>query len=96
MLMMLEMPPRLEGKGPTLATVVEVGRILERAREEGPISLAEVGRRMAAKRVRHAAIRTSVDFLKQLGFVMEGSKGVHWTFNRDRKFWAAARRARPL
>jgi hypothetical protein len=94
--MMLEMPPRSAGKGPTMATLVEVSHILERARAEGPISLAEVGRRMAAKRVRHSAIRMSVDLLKQMGFVMEGSKGVHWTFNRDPKFWAAARRARPL
>jgi hypothetical protein len=94
--MMLEMPRPTAGKGPTLATVVEVGKILEGARGEGPISLAEIGRRMSAKRVRHSAIRTSVDFLKQLGFVMEGTKGVHWTFNRDRRFWAAARRARPL
>jgi hypothetical protein len=94
--MLLELPESVEGNGPTLATLVSIGRILESSQDEGPISLAEVARRMSAKRVRHATIRASVDFLKQLGFVTEGSKGVLWTLNRDRKLWSTARRARRL
>jgi len=94
--MLLEVPKSVEGTGPTLSTLVEVGRIVESAQREGPISLAEIARRMNAKRVRHSTIRGSVDFLEQLGFVMKGSKGVLWTLNRDRKFWSTARRARKL
>jgi hypothetical protein len=94
--MVLEMPLRAGENGPTLSTLIEVANILQKAREEGPISLAEVGRRMSAKRVRHSSIRASVDLLEQLGHVMSGSKGVHWTENRDPRFWAAAKRARPL
>ncbi len=49
------------------------------ASDEGPVSLAEVGRRLPAKRVRHETVRACVDELKLLGFVSEGSKGVMWT-----------------
>ncbi len=94
--MQLELPPSAEGRGPTMATVVEVGRILEAAKEEAPLSLAEIGRRMPAKRVRHSAIRATVDFLAQLGFVTLGSKGAQWTHTRDERFWKAAREGVPL
>jgi hypothetical protein len=58
-----------------------VARLLETAagRDEPPLSLAEVGRRLPAKRVRHGTVRACVDELKLLGFVTEGSKGVLWT-----------------
>lgn len=75
---------------------MEVGRILEKARHEPPLSLAEVARRMEAKRVRHATVRAAVDFLAQLGFVTRGSKGAQWTHTRDRAFWWAARKGRSL
>jgi hypothetical protein len=94
--MFMRLPDTVEGNGPTLATLVEVGRILEAAKHEAPLSLAEVGRRMEAKRVRHATIRASVDFLVQLGFVTHGSKGAQWTHTRDRTFWWAARKGRSL
>ena len=90
------MPESVEGNGPTMATIVEIGRIVERARREPPISLAEIGRRMRAKRVRHSTIRACVDFLENLGFVTVGSKGVEWTHSRDRRFWMAARESVPL
>lgn len=66
---------------PRLATVHEVARILQAAakRDEGPISLAEIGRRLPAKRVRHETVRACVDELKLLGFATQGSKGVLWT-----------------
>lgn len=94
--MFMRLPDTVEGNGPTLATLVEVGRILEQARREPPLSLAEVARRMAAKRVRHATVRAAVDFLTQLGFVTRGSKGVQWTHTRDPAFWWAARKGRSL
>ncbi len=90
--MLLELPESLEGNGPTLVTLVEVGQILEAAKHEAPLSLAEIGRRMEAKRVRHSTLRASVDFFARLGLVTVGSKGVLWTHTRDARFWAAARR----
>ncbi|MFQ5838321.1 MAG: hypothetical protein ACE5HJ_06010 [Thermoplasmata archaeon] len=75
-----------------MATLVEVGRILEAAKHEPPLTLAEIGRRMRAKRVRHSTLRATVDFLGQLGFVTAGSKGVQWTHTRDARFWSAARK----
>jgi len=94
--MLLELPKSVEGNGPTLATLVEVGHILEAAQHEPPLSLAEIGRRMEAKRVRHSTLRASVDFLERLGLVTVGSKGVLWTHTRDAAFWAAASRGASL
>ncbi len=74
-----------------MATVVEIGQILEEARGEPPLSLAEIGRRMEAKRVRHSTLRATVDFLAQMGFVTLGSQGAQWTHTRDERFWKAAR-----
>ena len=91
-MMLLELSESVEGNGPTLATLVEVGQILEAAKHEPPLSLAEIGRRMEAKRVRHSTLRASVDFLARLGFVTRGSKGVLWTHARDARFWDAARK----
>jgi hypothetical protein len=70
------MPKRIEGRGPTLATVNEVERILRRA--DGPLSLNEIKRRMRAKAVQHSAVRATVDHLGRYGLVVEGSKGVMW------------------
>lgn len=75
-------PPRTEATpSPRLATVHAVARVLKEAAraDEGPLSLAEIGRRLPAKRVRHETVRACVDELKLLGFVTEGSKGVMWT-----------------
>lgn len=77
-------PPAKEADpSPRLVTVHAVARILREAakKDEGPVSLAEVGRRLPAKRVRHETVRASVDELKLLGFVTEGSKGVLWTLS---------------
>lgn len=79
-----------------MATLVEVGRILEKAQEEPPLSLAEIGRRMSAKRVRHETLRGSVDFLARLGFVTIGSKGVQWTHVADEAFWRATKKGKRL
>ncbi len=79
-------PPKLEGRGPTLATLHEIERILREA--DGPLSLNEVKRRMAARAVRHAMVRQAVDEFKRLGFVVEGSKGVLWVLNLSPKIWA--------
>lgn len=94
--MLLELPASVEGNGPTMATLVEVGQILEAARGEPPLSLAEIGRRMTAKQVRHGAIRASVDFLAQLGFVTADRNGVLWTYVTDPRTWKSVGRGRRL
>jgi hypothetical protein len=69
-------PPKIEGRGPTLATVYEVESILRKAGE--PISINEIKRRMRAKSVQHSAVRMAIDHLGRFGVVAEGSKGVLW------------------
>lgn len=79
--MPLVMPPELEGRGPTLSTLHEIERILRQA--DVAISVNEIKRRMRAKAVRHDAVRMAIDEFKRLGFVVEGSKGVLWTYDPD-------------
>lgn len=94
--MLMDIPSSVKGAGPRLATLMEVGRILEDAQDEAPLSLAEIGRRMRAKRVRHETLRASVDFLAQIGLVTKGSQGAQWTHAADETFWKAARKGRSL
>lgn len=94
--MLMELPRSVKGTGPRMATVVEVGRILESAQDEPPLSLAEIGRRMRAKRVRHGTLRATVDFLDKLGFVTLGSQGAQWTYRGDEAFWRAAKNSTSL
>lgn len=74
-------PPEEASPSPRLSTVHAVAGLLKEAAaaDEDPLSLAEIGRRLPAKRVRHETVRACVDELKLLGFVSEGSKGVMWT-----------------
>jgi hypothetical protein len=75
-------PPAKEASpSPRMSTVHAVAALLKDAanNDEDPLSLAEIGRRLPAKRVRHETIRACIDELKLLGFVTEGSKGVMWT-----------------
>lgn len=64
-----------------MSTVHAVAAILKEAAQsdEHPLSLAEIGGRLPAKRVRHGTVRACVDELKLLGFATEGRKGVMWT-----------------
>ena len=82
----LPMPPKLEGRGPTLSTIHAIERILRDA--EGPLSLNEIKRRMSAKAARHSMVRQAVDEFKRLGFVVEGAKGVVWVLNLSPKMWS--------
>lgn len=79
---LMEYPPDREAQpSPTLRTVHAVARVLKEAHraDDGPISFAEIGRRLPAKRVRHATVRACIDELDRLGFVTEGPEGVEWT-----------------
>ncbi|MEE9490019.1 MAG: hypothetical protein V3V91_06225 [Thermoplasmata archaeon] len=42
---------------------------------------------MRAKAVRHGTVRQAIEEFKRLGFVVEGSKGVLWTFNLSPELW---------
>ena len=84
-------PEPTEGPSPRLRTVHRIERILREAaaRDEGPLSLAEIGRRMEAKSVRHATVRACVDELKRFHLVTEDPKrGVMWTLHEDPTFWS--------
>jgi hypothetical protein len=85
----LPLPPKIDGRGPTLATIYEVEGILREA--DGPISLNEIKRRMSAKTVRHKTVRQVINEFRRLGFVVEGSKGVVWTLNLSPKLWTKGR-----
>ena len=85
----LPLPPKIVGRGPTLATMHEIERILREA--DGPISLNEIKRRMSAKAVRHQTVRQATNEFRRLGFVAEGSKGVVWVLNPSPKLWGKGR-----
>ena len=70
------MPPRIEGRGPTLATINEAEAILRKA--GAPLTVNELKRRMHAKSVQHSAVRMAINHLDRLGLVITGSKGVMW------------------
>ena len=83
-------PKEIEGPSPLLRTLHELEAVLRRAAadDEGPLSLAEIARRMHAKSVRHATIRACVDELTRLHLVTEDARrGVMWTLHEDPKFW---------
>lgn len=87
-------PKEIEGSSPLLRTLHEVEILLRKAvgEDEGPLSLAEIERRMHAKSVRHATIRACVDELKRLHLVTEDPRrGVMWTLHEDPKFWSRKR-----
>jgi hypothetical protein len=88
----ISLPPKIEGRGPTLSTIHEVEHILRVA--EGPLSLNEVKRRMSAKAVRHRTVRQVIDEFCRLGFVIEGSKGIIWTLNLSPRLWGEGRSVR--
>lgn len=76
--MRLEVPEPPIDANPRLSTLLEVEAILVEnlLHWEGPLSFAEIGRRMHAKRVRPAVIRACVQELARQGRVVIGSKGV--------------------
>jgi hypothetical protein len=83
-------PEAGDGPSPTLPTLHEVEEILRRARarDEAPLSLAEIERRMEAKQVRHATLRACVDGFVRLGFATEDpGEGVMWTLHEGPDLW---------
>jgi hypothetical protein len=66
---------------PRTTTVLQVLRVIqqEASGQALPLSLAEIGRRMPAKKTRPEAIRVAVELLEAFGVVKRGSKGVIYT-----------------
>jgi hypothetical protein len=90
-------PQELPGPSPVLRTFHEVEALLRTAaaRDEGPLSLAEIKRRMHSKSVRHATVRACVEELKRLHLVTEDPRrGVLWTLHEDPAFWSRKRLVR--
>ena len=86
----ISIPKQINGPAPVLTTLHEIELILRdaAAKDAGPLSLAEIKRRMQAKSVRHATVRTCIDELKRLHLATEDEKrGVMWTLHEDPKFW---------
>jgi hypothetical protein len=88
---LIEEPPKVRKANPTLGTLHAVERILRdaHARREGPLSYAEIERRMPARRVRFEVIQASVLELARHRLVTVGSDGVMWVVQDPR-----ARRSR--
>lgn len=78
--MLLEAPPKVLKANPTLRTLHEVERILRKAaaKQEGPLSFAEIGRRMSANAVRFNVVKASVLELARFHLVAVGSQGAYW------------------
>lgn len=64
---------------PTLATIIEIERILKEESRNGdalPLSISEIERRMQAKRTRRDTVKAAIAALEHFGVAMSGSKGV--------------------
>ena len=69
-------------------------RILRKAHEddEGPLTLAEVTRRLPAKSVRHSTVRVCIEELKRFHLIAEDPKrGVMWTYFEEPLSWRRKR-----
>ncbi|HZX44892.1 MAG TPA: hypothetical protein VFF28_04370 [Candidatus Nanoarchaeia archaeon] len=71
---------------PNLKTVLMVEEILKKA--DTPLSKNEILRRMPKKTIRQT-LRVIIDYLEYSGKIVDGDKGVVWTFNENKKLDAA-------
>lgn len=86
----ISLPRQLSGPSPRLSTIHEVESILREAaaHDEGPLSLAEIKRRMHANSVRHSTVRACIEEFKRFHLVTEDPRrGVMWTLHENLKFW---------
>lgn len=77
---LIERPPQQLKANPTLETVHAVERVLRDAHQakQGPLSYAEIERRLPAKRVRFETIQAAVLELARHRLVVVGSDGISW------------------
>ena len=89
----VEPPSPVRGANPRQSTIHEVEAILRNAadRREGPLSFAEIARRMRARKTRPEVVRAAVADLSRYKLVAVGSQGAMWVvvpeavWNRPRK-----------
>jgi len=79
--MPLMVEPDTSKANPRTTTVLEVLHVIqaEATKTAMPLSLAEIGRRLPAKKTRPEVIRVAVELLETFGVVKYGSKGVVYT-----------------
>ena len=90
----IQLPKEWRGPSPSLRTLHQVERILRAAeeRDEGPLLLDEIRKRIKGNRVRSSSIRACVDELKRLHLVAEDVKrGVMWVFHDELSSWRGKR-----
>ena len=68
---------------PNLRTILEVENVLKEADE--PISKNEIMRRLN-KKIMRQTLNAIIDYLEESGKILNGEKGVLWTFNENPKF----------
>lgn len=85
----VEPPSDLPGPSPTLETVHRIERVLREAADagEGPLSYAEIERRLPVKRIRRSTLKAVLAELHRFHLISEDDQGVMWVFVEDDEVW---------
>lgn len=86
---LVQEPRRANGPSPTLATVHRIESVLRKAarRGEGPLSYAEIERRLPVKKIRRDTLKAALHELARFHLVAQGSKGVMWVQATSDAVW---------
>lgn len=78
---LIERPKPIKGHAPTLTTMHRIEVVLREAADahEGPLSFAEIARRLPAAKVRPETVRVVAAEFRRLGLATWGSTGAFWT-----------------
>ena len=78
---------------PTLETLHRVERVLRDAvaKGEGPLSYAEIARRLPVKKIRRETVKACVAELARFHTVAEGKTGVMWVLTSSDDVWRKPR-----
>jgi len=63
---------------PNLSTMLEVEKVLKKAEE--PLSKEEIKRRLPSK-IMHQTLNLILAYMENRGLILEGEKGILWTYN---------------
>ena len=74
---------------PSLKTVLMVESVLREAEE--PLSRSEIKRRLPAQ-IMHQTLNLILKYLENRGMIIDGPKGILWTYNPSKKLDMAIRR----
>ena len=94
--MLIAKPRRTPGPSPTLETLHRIENVLREAARagEGPLSYAEIERRLPVKKIRRQSVKSAIDELRRFHLVAQGHKGVMWVMAESDAVWN--RRREPL